>query len=183
MSEEENSKELRAEYDVLGAKLLELGGTFRPISSFRNSNEAEIAIERLKSTIKAREKALAEMENQEDDDEGVIVETSTDDDKGEDEMSSVQASTNGAKKTVVKKASVKKAAAPKKAKGASKFGKFDPAGKIHILEKDNPRREGTKRHKWYETARKSTTVEAYVKAGGHIPSLKTCVDKGWIKVS
>ena len=172
-------RKLMDEYNALGNKLLELGGTFRPVSSFRVEHDAEMAIEKLKSTIKAREKANAEMEKQSDDDNGVIVEIVK-----ENEMSTT------AKGTKKKAAPAKKAAAKKVAPAAKKVakknggtGKFAPDAKITIIAKENPRRPGSEKFKDFERAQKSATVGEYVKHGGNLGPLRHAISKGWLKVS
>jgi hypothetical protein len=185
---EDKMRTLREEYEQLGKQMLELGGTFRPISGFPNEHEAELAIERLKSSVKAREKANAEMEKQDDGDgNGAIIETT--EEKENDNMTITQTHSSGAKgskKTAAKKAAPKTAAkkvAPKKvAKKNGGTGKFAPEAKIHMLTKENPRRPGSEVFKHFERAQKANTVADYVKAGGSVASLAKCVSKGWCKV-
>lgn len=56
-------------------------------------------------------------------------------------------------------------------------------GKITLVEKTNPKREGSKAHKRYELYRKHKTVAAYLEAGGKRSSLRYDEKHGFIKLS
>lgn len=56
-------------------------------------------------------------------------------------------------------------------------------GKIALVEKDNPKRKGSRAHKRYELYRKHKTVASYLKAGGKRSSLRYDEKHGYIKLS
>lgn len=56
-------------------------------------------------------------------------------------------------------------------------------GKITLLVKENPKREGSSAHKRYELYRKHKDVAAYLKAGGKRSSLRYDVKHEYIKLS
>lgn len=63
-------------------------------------------------------------------------------------------------------------------------GSFRPEQKIILIQKENPRREGTQAHEWYELYRvKGQTVGGYLEAGGDRGYLKNDFEKrGLIKI-
>ncbi len=79
-----------------------------------------------------------------------------------------------AKKTVEKKAT---------STGAGRTTLFSPTAKIKVVQKENPGREGTKRHEWYELYRTSKTVADYIAAGGDRGYLKFDSGKGFIEIA
>lgn len=55
--------------------------------------------------------------------------------------------------------------------------------KLVLVNKENPRREGSAAHKMYELYKKSKTVGAYLDAGGDAGYLRSDIAKGNVKVS
>jgi hypothetical protein len=92
----------------------------------------------------------------------------------------------GPKKVVTaKKVPAKKAATAKKAaaKKPAKTDGYDPAAKIVLLVKENPRREGTDVYKQFELMKKSKTVGDFWKAGGRTGTLRKSLVKKWAKLA
>lgn len=56
-------------------------------------------------------------------------------------------------------------------------------GKIALLEKTNPKREGSKAHKRYELYKKHKTIAGYLEAGGKRSTLRYDEKHGFIKTS
>lgn len=56
-------------------------------------------------------------------------------------------------------------------------------GKITLIEKDNPKRKGSRAHKRYELYRRNKSVAAYLKAGGKRSSLRYDEKHGYIKLA
>ncbi len=95
------------------------------------------------------------------------------------------AKAEAAEKPARKGAPAKKAAAKKEKtapSGAGRAALFAPEAKIKILQKENPGREGTKRHGWYELYRASKTVADYIAAGGDRGYLKYDSEHGFISI-
>lgn len=68
-------------------------------------------------------------------------------------------------------------------KRGSPIRRLDPALKITVLVKDNPRQEGSALYKQFEIARKSATVADYHAKGGRTGPLTHSVNRGWVKLS
>ena len=90
------------------------------------------------------------------------------------------------KKAAAKKGKTKKTA--KKVKTKTKKARKDRGprmvdGKITLLQKENPKRSGSKAHKRYELYRKHKTVADYLEAGGKRSSLRYDVKHEYIKLS
>ena len=116
-----------------------------------------------------------------------------------EEMEEKAAEEKAEKKEQVKKAKVAKKAKMKKAKVKKKNGKMKKGkkgkkgkmsrgprvrdGKITLLEKTNPKREGSKAHKRYELYRKHKTIAKYLDAGGKRSSLRYDEKHKFIKTS
>lgn len=80
------------------------------------------------------------------------------------------------------KATMKKKDAKGKREGRSRSKRIAD-GKIALVEKDNPKRKGSRAHKRYELYRKHKTVAGYLKAGGKRSSLRYDEKHGYIKLS
>lgn len=74
----------------------------------------------------------------------------------------------------------------KKKKEAKERGDRGPSvsdGKITLLAKENPKREGSNAFKKFELYKKHKTVKAFLEAGGKRSSLRYDAKKGYIKLS
>lgn len=91
-----------------------------------------------------------------------------------------------AKKETMKKAKAKKkknVKVKKGKKGKKSRGPRVVDGSIKLLEKTNPKREGSKAHKRYELYRKHKTIAKYLDAGGKRSSLRYDERHKYIKLS
>lgn len=95
-----------------------------------------------------------------------------------------------AKKAAKKEKVEKKVKGTKKEKTAKKEKKAKKDrrprivdGKITLLEKTNPKREGSKAHKRYELYKKHKTIAGYLEAGGKRSTLRYDEKHGFIKTS
>ncbi len=82
------------------------------------------------------------------------------------------------KETKGKEAKEKKAKRETKDRGPSVVD-----GKITLLAKENPKREGSNAYKKFELYKKHKTIKAYLEAGGKRSSLRYDSKKGYIKLS
>lgn len=80
------------------------------------------------------------------------------------------------------KTTMKKKGAKGKREGRSRSARIAD-GKIALLEKDNPKRKGSRAFKRYELYRKHKSVADYIKAGGKRSSLRYDEKHGYIKLS
>jgi hypothetical protein len=158
-----------------------------PKSNVPSSGRTTPGLDRLKASPKAeeiRQTVLADQKEalNEREEERTMTDTHTGDNSKTERKA--PPAKKAAKKVATKKAApAKKATAKKVAVKTPRKGAIDPAKKIVIVSKENPRREGSEKHRQFELARKSKTVGDYQKAKGHMGSLKKCVSKGWIKLS
>jgi hypothetical protein len=82
------------------------------------------------------------------------------------------------------KAEKEEEAAPKKAaKAAPKKAETEDTRKITLVEKNNPKREGSDAYKRYELYRKAKTVKDFYAAGGTSADLRWDSKHGFVKVS
>lgn len=148
------------EYNKMGNdQLAATGFTFRERRSFKDREDAVRSLEKLQSSIRAHKSGLAAAESQKDDPPGVVIER--------------------------KESEMKKVAKKKKVASATPRGRraaYAPEQKIVLLQKDNPRREGTAVYKQFEIMKKSPTVGAYLKAGGKLGSLHKSIKRKWARV-
>lgn len=110
--------------------------------------------------------------------EGLEAFLEGDDDGGEEEE--VVAKSNGKVKKAPKEAKAKKAAT---GSGRGRKGKFAASGKIKLLVKENPHREGTYRYELFKKYRDGMTVEDAVEAGVTKADLRFAVKEGRLTIS
>ena len=165
---EKTLTQLVDEYNALGNEHLAktAGFTFRERKSFKDKADAIASMQRLQSSIKANEEGIAEMVAQEED--------------ASKPAATIKEITDMVAK---KKPAPKKTAKKTNGVARGRRSSYGADQKITVLQKENPRREGTSVYKQYEIAKKSSTVGAYLKAGGSLGSLHKAVKKGWMRVS
>lgn len=178
MSDEKSLSQLLDEYNKLGDEKLvkQFGINFSPRGSFKDMLDATTSLEKLKEKIKASEEGFKAQEAQEAASPDVVKEVEKPKAKPKEKKAMTKG--NGTKKATAKKAV--KSKTPAKARGRK--SQFSDTQKIHMIVKDNPRREGTAVYKQFEIAKKSGTVAAYVKAGGSLGSLRKGIKKKWLRV-
>jgi len=96
-----------------------------------------------------------------------------------------------AKKTLTEKPMKKKKGKEMKATKTSKKEKRERKsrgsriadGKITLIEKDNPKRKGSRAHKRYELYRRNKSIADYLKAGGKRSTLRYDEKHGYIKLA
>ena len=88
------------------------------------------------------------------------------------------------KRAPAKKTAKKAKAAPKKeATGArGRAPNFADNAKIKMVTRENPCREGTSAHEYFETAKASRTFGAYREAGGNLKYLYSFSERGLLTI-
>lgn len=147
--------------------------------TFADVTSARAACGTIHGGILARRAGLAAMDNQTD--KGPTPREV--DAKEGNKMSMFGAATPAAKAKPKSKFTGKKKASAAKGKKAkkttSKRSSYGDDMKIVVTVKDNPRREGSAKHKQLELAKKHSTVGAFLKAGGKGSTLKSIVKRKW----
>ena len=98
----------------------------------------------------------------------------------EDVVDEIAAEDKASKKATKKDA---KKPAKKEKKERAARGSAIADGKITLLVKENPKREGSSAHKRYELYRKHKDIASYLKAGGKRSSLRYDEKHEYIKLS
>lgn len=178
MNEHEKTiQEMLAEYNRLGNELLtKFGDSFRERAGFRDRADATASLTKMQEKHKLRVESFEKQQDQEE--EGPAATETTPASETEEEEQEEKMATPKKKSAKVKSVTPTK----KRAAGNGTRSRFSPDAKIHLLVKDNPRRQGTDVYDQFELARKNKTVAEFVKAGGRTGTLQKGVSKKWLKV-
>lgn len=82
----------------------------------------------------------------------------------------------------IQEVSAAPAEVPRQSTSAGRQSPLNKKATIHVQVTENPKRDGSSAHARYELYREGMTIDAYLKAGGHLADIRWDTSKNFISI-